>query len=66
MSAFDAANCINEICPWSGQPVQADLLTKYQGKGVCFCNHGCRDKFEAAVRNFEQACNAQDNEEIGQ
>ena len=47
--------CINETCPWSGKPVQADSLTLYQGQVVGFCNPGCRDKFEAAISHFEKA-----------
>ena len=35
-------DCINETCPWSGKPVQADSLTRYRGQVVGFCNPGCR------------------------
>ena len=38
-----------------GKPVQADSLTGYDGKVAGFCNPGCRDRFEAAIRHFEQA-----------
>ena len=55
MPALDIADCINETCPWSGRPVQADSLTMYGGRVVGFCNTGCRDKFERAVRHFETA-----------
>ncbi|MDE2800006.1 MAG: glutathione S-transferase [Gemmatimonadota bacterium] len=55
MSALDIADCINKICPWSGKPVQADSLTEYDGQVVGFCNTGCRDKFESAIRHFEKA-----------
>jgi hypothetical protein len=48
-------DCINETCPWSGKPVQADSLTLYQGQVVGFCNSGCRDKFEQAIALFEKA-----------
>jgi hypothetical protein len=48
-------DCINQTCPWSGKPVAADSLTLYQGRVVGFCNTGCRDKFETAVRHFEAA-----------
>ena len=48
-------DCINETCPWSGKPVRADSLTRYQGQVVGFCNPGCRDKFEQALSHFEQA-----------
>ncbi len=46
-------DCVNEICPWSGDPVSADSLTVYNGKVVGFCNPGCRDKFEKATRHFD-------------
>ena len=52
---LDIADCINETCPWSGKPVQTDSLTEYAGEVVGFCNTGCRDKFETAVRHFEAA-----------
>jgi len=55
MPALDIADCINETCPWSGKPVQADSLTEYDGKVVGFCNPGCRDKFQTAVRHFDEA-----------
>ena len=50
----DIADCINETCPWSGQPVRSDSLTEYDGQVVGFCNPGCRDKFENAIRHFER------------
>ena len=55
MIDLDIADCINATCPWSGKPVQADSLTEYNGDIVGFCNPGCRDKFDAAVRHFEAA-----------
>ena len=48
-------DCINRVCPWSGDPVQADSLTLYQGQVVGFCNPGCRDKFEKASSAFDAA-----------
>lgn len=48
-------DCINQACPWSGNPVSADSLTHYRGKVVGFCNPGCRDKFETATRAFDAA-----------
>jgi YHS domain-containing protein len=48
-------DCVNDRCPWSGEPVSADSLTRYQGKVVGFCNTGCRDKFEVATRAFDRA-----------
>ena len=50
---LDIADCINKTCPWSGEPVQGNSLTKYGDHVVGFCNPGCRDKFESAVRHFE-------------
>ena len=47
--------CINRLCPWSGEPVQADSLTLYRGQVVGFCNPGCRDKFEKAASAFDSA-----------
>jgi hypothetical protein len=48
-------DCVNSVCPWSGEPVSEDSLTLYRGKVVGFCNTGCRDKFEAASRAFDEA-----------
>ena len=48
-------DAVNETCPWSGKPVAADSLTFYKGSVVGFCNPGCRDKFERAIRHFEAA-----------
>ena len=56
--ALTLANCVNRTCPWSGEPVSADSLTVYAGAVVGFCNTGCRDKFEAAVRHFDAALRA--------
>lgn len=55
MPTRELSDCINETCPWSGKPVQADSLTTYNGEIVGFCNTGCRDKFEAATRHFDKA-----------
>jgi len=46
-------DCVNDVCPWSGEPVSADSLTLYKGEVVC--NTGCRDKFDAASRAFDAA-----------
>lgn len=53
MKTLDITNCINDICPWSGNSVSADSLTTYRGAVVGFCNQGCRDRFEKAVSEFE-------------
>lgn len=47
-------DCVNEMCPWSGKPVQADSLSEYNGKIIGFCNTGCRDKFAANPENFPE------------
>ncbi len=47
-------DCVNEVCPWSGQPVQPDSLTVYRDCIVGFCNPGCRDKFDAALALFDR------------
>ena len=55
MSALKIEDCINDVCPWSGNPVSPDSLTRYGEKVVGFCNPGCRDKFEKAVMHFEKS-----------
>ena len=54
-SALDLRDCVNDVCPWSGDPVSEDSLTTYRGKVVGFCNPGCRDKFDRAVTAFDLA-----------
>ena len=46
-------DCVNTHCPWSGDPVSADSLTRSKGAVVGFCNPGCRDKFEKATAAFD-------------
>jgi hypothetical protein len=53
--ALRVEDTVNDTCPWSGKPIAADSLTRYRGAVVGFCNPGCRDKFEAAVKHFEAA-----------
>jgi len=48
-------DAVNEVCPWSGDPIAADSLTLYRGAVVGFCNPGCRDKFEKATMAFDLA-----------
>jgi hypothetical protein len=55
MTELNLENCINANCPWSGEPVRADSLTRYNGRVVGFCNPGCRDKFEKAASAFDAA-----------
>jgi hypothetical protein len=54
-AALRLEDCINQVCPWSGEPVSADSLTLYNGRVVGFCNPGCRDKFDSAARAFDTA-----------
>ena len=53
-------DAVNETCPWSGKPIAADSLALYKGAVVGFCNPGCRDKFKAAVAQFDDALARQD------
>ena len=48
-------DCVNDVCPWSGDPVSEDSLTQYRGEVVGFCNPGYRDKFDAAAKAFDAA-----------
>ena len=54
MDGLRLEDCVNRVCPWSGDPVRADSLTLYRTRVVGFCNTGCRDKFERAVTLFDQ------------
>ena len=55
MTELNIEDCINETCPWSSKPVQADSLALYGDDVVGFCKPGCCDKLENAVRHFENA-----------
>lgn len=57
-SKLSKSDAVNESCPWSGKPVAEDSLTLYRGKVVGFCNPGCRDKFEKAVKLFDSSIEA--------
>lgn len=48
-------DAVNKTCPWSGNPIAGDSLTRYAGRTVGFCNPGCRDKFERAIVHFDAA-----------
>lgn len=50
MPGFDIADCINESCPWSGEPIRS--LTRCSSQVVGFCNTGCHDKFKGAIHNL--------------
>lgn len=53
--ALEMADCVNQICPWSGRPVAADSLMSYRGRVIGFCKPGCRDRFARAVAMFDAA-----------
>jgi len=55
VTALRIEDAVNDSCPWSGNPISEDSLTLYKGKVVGFCNPGCRDKFEKAVVDFDNA-----------
>ena len=61
MPDLDIADCINETCPWSGKPVQADSLTQFDGHVVGFCNPNCLEKFERAILHFRAAIAGDEN-----
>lgn len=50
---LDLSQAVNDSCPWSGKPIEADSLTLYRGEVVGFCNTGCRDKFATAAALFD-------------
>ena len=52
---LDVEDAVNETCPWSGKPIAADSLTTYRDAVVGFGSPDLRDRFEAAVKHFEQA-----------
>lgn len=56
--ALRLEDSVNQICPWSGDPVSAEALTTYRGHVVGFCNSGCRDRFAAAVGAFDAVIEA--------
>ena len=60
MTDLKLEDCVNSHCPWSGDPVSADSLTRYRGQVVGFCNPGCRDKFDAAARAFDAKIESKD------
>jgi YHS domain-containing protein len=55
MNDLSLEDCVNQTCPWSGEPVSEDSLTIYNGQVVGFCNPGCRDKFDQAIQHFEKS-----------
>ena len=58
MATLRLEDCVNDVCPWSGNPVAADSLVRYRGRIVGFCNPGCRDKFGKAVGMFDELIDA--------
>lgn len=65
IDALKPENCINTVCPWSGEGVQPDSLTLYRGRVVGFCNRGCRDKFATAAGLFDELIDASDANSTG-
>jgi hypothetical protein len=59
-STLQLADAINELCPWSGKPIEEGSLTVWNGVVVGFCNPGCRDKFERAQTHFAAALSQRD------
>jgi hypothetical protein len=55
MTPLAVADCVNDVCPWTGKPVSADALTLYKGKVVGFADRRARDSFLAAMIAFETA-----------
>lgn len=52
------AECVNDVCPWTGKPVSGDALTRYKGKVIGFADRRSRDAFLAAIVAFETAIQA--------
>jgi len=55
MSRLSLADCVNDVCPWTGKPVAQEALTLYKGKVVGFADRSARDAFLAAMIAFETA-----------
>ncbi len=49
---LEGGDAVNTTCPWSGSRSRR-RVDLYRERVVGFCNPGCRDKFEIAVRHFE-------------
>ena len=45
--------CINTICPWSGDLVSSDACVIYRGFRVGFCSISHRDLFKQAISLFD-------------
>lgn len=46
--AMGAVKADNALCPFSANPVKADIKTaSFQGKNVGFCCNGCAGKWDA-------------------
>lgn len=58
MRRLSLADCVNDVCPWTGKPVSPDALTRYRGKVVGFADRAARDAFLAAMVAFETAIQA--------
>lgn len=54
-TAPQLADCVNQVCPWTGRPVTPEGLLRYRGRVVGFCSPGERDRFARAVAMFDAA-----------
>lgn len=43
-----APGVLNSTCPFSGEAVDNNITTDYQGGKVAFCCNGCKGKWEKA------------------
>lgn len=59
----DLAECVNQVCPWTGRPVSADGLMHYRGRVVGFASPRERDRFARAVAMFDAALTGRRNGE---
>lgn len=44
---LERADCLNKLCPKSGEPINDDSLCLWNDHVVGFCNQNCRDEFLA-------------------
>jgi len=49
------ADCVNDVCPWTGRPVSADALARYKGRVIGFADRPSHDAFLSAIVAFETA-----------
>ncbi len=49
------ADASNARCPFSGEPIVADALTRRRGQVVGFCKPDCRDRYARTPERFAEA-----------